>query len=77
LRQAQRTTEQQAANDKAPALLSNLQKDVTLKQLEVQEKTLQLNRDVAKLQVNLAYVNEALMYPASPFAGKVEKLRDK
>jgi RND family efflux transporter MFP subunit len=74
LKQAQRTTEFQASNDKSPALLSNLQKDVTLKQLEVQEKTLQLNKDVSKLQVNLAYVNESLMYPTSPFSGTVEKI---
>lgn len=74
LRQTQRTTEFQSANDKSPALLSNLGKEVTLKQLEVQEKTLQFGKEVARLQVNLAYVNEALMYPASPFTGKVEKI---
>lgn len=74
LRSAQRTTEYQASNDNPPATLSNAQEEIALKQLDVQKKSLEMNREVSKLQVSLAYVNEALMYPASPFTGTVENV---
>lgn len=74
LRGQQRTTEYTSANDKEPALLATLQKDLTLKQLEVQEKGLTLNKQVSGLQVDLAAVSEALMYPATPIAGTVERI---
>ena len=70
----QRTTEYQTADDSPPARLADLQKQVTKKQLDIQEKSLELNKEVSRLQVQLAYVNEALMYPASPFTGTVEKI---
>ncbi len=68
LRASQRTGDLQSAEDKSPALLSNLQKEIALKQLEVQEKSINLGKEVSRLQVSLAYVSEALMYPSSPFA---------
>jgi HlyD family secretion protein len=74
LRTAQRTSEYQASNENPPATLANAQKDVALKQLDVQQKSLELNRDVSKLQVKLAKVNEALMYPASPFTGTIQNI---
>jgi RND family efflux transporter MFP subunit len=74
LRSTNRTTEYQGANDKPPALLSTLQKDIALKQLDVQQKTQEMNKDVSRLQVNLAAVTEGLMYPASPFTGTVERI---
>ncbi len=74
LRSAQRTTEYQAANDKPPATLTNLEKEIALKQLDVQQKTLELNKEISRLQVTLAYVNEATMYPASPFTGVIENI---
>lgn len=74
LRGAARTAEFQSANDKAPALLTNLQQEIALKQLDVQQKGLALNKEVSSLQVALAAVAEGLMYPASPLAGTVERL---
>jgi RND family efflux transporter MFP subunit len=74
LRAAQRTSEYQASNDNPPATLANAQEEIALKQLDVQRKTLELNRDVSKLQVKLAYVTEAMMYPASPFTGTIENI---
>lgn len=74
LRNAQRTAEYQASNTNPPATLADAQEDIALKQLDVQQKSLDLNRDVSKLQVKLARVNEALMYPASPFTGKVQNI---
>ena len=74
LRQAVRSTELQAAGDRPPADLSNLQREITLKNLEIQEKSLLMGHEVAKLQLALAQVNEASMYPTTPFKGVVEKV---
>ncbi len=74
LRQAQRTAEYQASNENPPAIIANAQKEAALKQLDIQQKTLELNRDVSHLQVQLAYVNEAAFYPASPFTGVVQSI---
>lgn len=74
LRQAQRTSSYQASNENPPALIASAQKDIALKQLDVQQKSIELNRDVAHLQVQLAYVNEAAFYPASPFTGTVQSI---
>ena len=74
LRQAVRSTELQASGDRPPAELSNLQREITLKNLDVQEKSLQMGHEVAKLQLALAQVAEASMYPTTPFNGVVERV---
>ena len=74
LKEAQRTASYQGNNANPPALLANLQEDVALKQLDIQAKTLQLNKDVSKLQVSLAAVSEAIMYPSTPFSGTVDRV---
>jgi multidrug efflux pump subunit AcrA (membrane-fusion protein) len=57
-----------------PANLADLQKDITLKQLDLQEKALELNKQVSGIQYNLALINESLMYPSAPFVGVVERV---
>lgn len=74
LQTSQRTLDYQQSNDNPPAKLSDLQKDLAMKQLDIQDRTLQMTREVARLQVSLAYVSEAMMAPASPFSGKVQRL---
>ncbi len=69
-----RTSELQEDENKPPMQLSNLQKDTVIKQLDLQEKTLKLNVEASGLQVKLAQINESLMFPASPFAGTIEKV---
>lgn len=54
--------------------LSNLQKDITLKQLENGQTSLDFGREMSRLQYQLASVQAASMYPASPFAGVVQKI---
>ncbi len=73
LRQAEFTQDP----NKPPAQLSDLQKDLAQKQLDLQEKTLALNVETARLQVALAQINEAIMFPAAPFAGSVERVHVK
>lgn len=63
-----------ASNDNAPAAISDISKDITLKQLELQEKALDLNKEVSRLNVMLTQVNEAIMFPSSPINGVVERI---
>lgn len=77
LRSALRANEYQSAGDKPPAELSNLQREITVKQLEIQEKSLELSKEVAALQLKLARVGESVMYPASPIAAVVERVHVK
>ncbi len=74
LRSALRNSEYSSSDDKPPAQLSNITKDITIKQLELQEKSLELGKEISKLQVQLAYINESLMYPASPFEATVQRV---
>ncbi len=77
LRAAQRNTEYQASDDKPPADLAQLQKDLTLNQLDVQQKSLETGKEVARLQSALAYISASAMYPVSPFDGTVDKINVK
>lgn len=74
LRAGQRSSDYTGADDKTPAEISNTMKDITLRQLDLQEKSLDLSKDLAGLQLKLARVTEALMYPATPCAGVVERV---
>lgn len=69
-----RSAQYQVDENNPPTQLANLQKDITLKQLEIQEKALDLSKEVSRLQLQLARVNEAMMYPAAPFTAVVEKV---
>ncbi len=69
-----RASEYTGASDKIPAELSNISKDIALKQLEIQKKAVGLNLEVSRLSLVLAQINEALMFPASPVNGTVERI---
>ncbi len=73
-RGALRGAEFSAASDKAPAELSNLSKDLTLKQLDVQSKMLDMNKEVSRIQLNIAQVAEGMMFPSAPFNGTVQRV---
>lgn len=74
LRTALNNTEYQVDPNNPPAKLADLQRDLTLKQLDIQEKSLALNREVSRLNLLIAQISESLMYPASPISGTVERL---
>ncbi|HEX8932490.1 MAG TPA: biotin/lipoyl-binding protein, partial [Patescibacteria group bacterium] len=74
LREAARSIDYSSSNDNAPAKLSDMQKDLTLKQLDIQDKGLDMSRELSSLQLSLSYINEATMYPATPFSGTVERV---
>jgi biotin carboxyl carrier protein len=74
LRGTLRNLEYQGNQDKPAAELATLQKDIALKQLDVQAKALDLSRDVAGIQYNLALVSEGLMHPSAPYPAVVERI---
>ena len=74
LNEALRLTKYISAEDKPQAEIFRLTKDITFKQLDIQEKTLDLNREISRLQLNLAYIKESLMHPASPVPAVVERV---
>lgn len=74
LRQALSSLQEQTDSSKPPGRLANTQHDLTMQQLDIQEKSLELNLEVSRLQANIANINAAQMYPTSPFAGTVQRV---
>jgi multidrug efflux pump subunit AcrA (membrane-fusion protein) len=74
LKASVRNTKIQTDTDKSQTKLAEDQKSLTLKQLDVQETSLDVNREISALQVKLARINESMMYPAAPFNGVVEQV---
>lgn len=74
IRASLRNTEFQAGEDNPPAQLSNLAREIALKQLNLQEKALKLSLETAGLQLRLAQVQEATMFPSAPFSGTIERI---
>lgn len=69
-----RGAEYAQSGDKPAAQLSDLGRDATQKQLDLQEKSLELNLEVSRLQVKLAQIGESVMFPSAPFAGTVQRV---
>jgi multidrug efflux pump subunit AcrA (membrane-fusion protein) len=45
-----------------------------MKQLDLQEKILDLNREISRIQLQIARVVEAMMFPAAPFSGTIQRI---
>ncbi len=69
-----KANEYQSNGDNPPGILSDVQKNITLKQIDLQAKQLDLNKELSKLQLQIAQVNEASMYPAAPFNATIQKV---
>lgn len=69
-----RQAELQADEDKPPFKLQNSSYDLTIKQLDLQEKSLAMSKEISHLQFKLARVQESLLYPGTPEAGVVERI---
>jgi multidrug efflux pump subunit AcrA (membrane-fusion protein) len=74
LRATVRTLEHQTDEFGTTAGISNLTRDVTNRQLDIQEKSLESGREVARLSSALAGVQASLMNPASPSNGTVQRV---
>jgi multidrug efflux pump subunit AcrA (membrane-fusion protein) len=69
-----RANELQAGRDDPPTQLADFQQDLANRQLAAQERGLKTGLEVARLQWQLAQLNEAVFIPASPVAGIVERV---
>lgn len=74
LQQSLRSAQYQVNPANPPTQISNLMHDIAIDQLNIQEKALSLSLEVGKLQLVLAQITEATMYPAAPFDGTVEEV---
>lgn len=74
LKTALRNTEYQADEDHEPGQLANKSRELTQQQLDIEERSLNLNMEISKLNLRLAQINESFMYPASPVNGVVERI---
>jgi len=74
LRAALRNLSEQTDSGKPQGRLADAQLDTALKQLDIQEKSLELNKEVSKLQADIADVYAAAMFPSSPFSATVERV---
>lgn len=69
-----RASNYQTDTNNPPTKLAENQKNLALAQLDIQEKSLDLSKDISALQLKLAQVNESMMYPSAPFSGTVERV---
>lgn len=69
-----RQLEYNTDTENPPTELADLQERRALRNLEIEQKSLELNKELAKLDLRIAQINEALMYPATPIAGTVERV---
>lgn len=69
-----KNTQYSGSDDNPPAQMSNLTKDTAIEQLYIQQKALDLNKEVSRLSLILAQVAEATMYPSAPINGTVERV---
>jgi multidrug efflux pump subunit AcrA (membrane-fusion protein) len=74
LRGSIRNLEYTVDEENPPTELAGIQKDITLKQLDLQQKALDLGKETSRLQYNIAAVGESLMHPSSPYAAVVERV---
>ena len=74
LRSQVKNAEYQTDTDKSPNAVADLTRDITKKQLDVQERALQMSLESSKLQLQLAQIQEATMFPSAPFSGTVERV---
>lgn len=69
-----RSADYAANGDKPGAALSNISRDIAQKQLDIQEKAINLARETSTLSLKMAQVQEAAYFPSAPFAGVVERV---
>lgn len=55
-------------------VIANNSFQIALKQLDLQQKALEMSLEVSRLSYNIALVNEANMYPSTPFSGTVDRI---
>lgn len=77
LNSALRSSQYLVNESNAPIAIENITREIALKQFDVQEKALKMGLEAAGIQLRLAQAQEAMMFPASPFPGTVQKIHVK
>lgn len=72
IRAALKSAEYQAG-DNAPSQMSDVSRDIALKGLEIEQKSLELNLELSKINAQIAGLAAAMMAPVSPCTGVVER----
>jgi len=74
LKSALRNLDYQVSSANPPLQLADQQRSLTFQQLELQQKSLELNRDISALQAKMANISASSFKPTAPFAGKVDRV---
>lgn len=74
IRSGLRQAEYQGSEDTPPNRLAKISKEITLKQIDIQEKALEMSKTISKLQLKLAQIQSATMFPGTPVNGTVERI---
>jgi multidrug efflux pump subunit AcrA (membrane-fusion protein) len=74
LRATIRSTDYELDRDGAAWQLGQSTYELTLRQLEIEERSLELGRQMSALDLQIANINASLMRPTSPFAGRIEHI---
>ncbi|MCX8008128.1 MAG: hypothetical protein N3A54_00315 [Patescibacteria group bacterium] len=69
-----RNAEYSSADGNPQARLSDLGREVILKQLEIEEKALESAKEIAVINLKIAQIAESLMFPSSPCNGVIERV---
>ncbi len=74
IRAGLRQAKYQGSEDTPPSQLAKISKEITLEQINIQEKALEMSKTISELQLKLAKIQAATMYPGTPVAGTVERI---
>ena len=77
LRASLRASQYQVNDDKPAQKIEDITKDIALKQIDLQEKALKLGLEISSVQLRLAKVQEANMFPSAPMNATIQKVHVK
>lgn len=74
LKSGERSLDYSSSDTNTPAQIGDESRDLTLRQLDLQERSLNLAKQVADLNLKLARIGESLYFPTTPCDGVVERV---
>lgn len=69
-----RANDYSQSGDNPPAQIAGIAHDIAIKQLDIQQKQLDMNKEISGLALAIARINESMMFPTSPFSGIVQRV---
>lgn len=74
IKSALRQANYQGGSDTPQSELAKINKEMALEQINIQEKALEMSKTISELQLKLAKIQAAAMYPGTPVSGTVERI---